>query len=71
MSFSDRLQQILNECNLTIYGASQIIGADTDEPLKTIHERLSKWLRKTPKTIADLEIALNALGYEIEIKRKQ
>jgi len=65
---SEALQSILDEQNLTIYGASQIIGAETDEPLKTIHERLSQWLKRPPKSWQSIEIVLNALGYKITIE---
>jgi hypothetical protein len=66
----ETLQSILDDQNLTIYGASQIIGAETDEPIKTIHRRLSEWLRKTPLSWSAIEVALNALGYEIVIVKK-
>jgi hypothetical protein len=56
--------------NLTIYGASQIIAAETDEELKTIHRRLSCWIREEPRQWTDLEAFLDAMGYEIEIFKK-
>jgi hypothetical protein len=48
-----------------------VIGAETDEPTKTIHARLMRWLRKTPKTLREVEIALNSLGYEIKIEKSK
>jgi hypothetical protein len=44
------LKQILTDRNLTIYGASQIIGAETDEKLTAIHMRLSRWIGGSPPT---------------------
>ena len=69
--FPSRLQAILDAENLTVYGACMVIGAETDEPTKTIHARLKRWLRKTPKTLREVEIALNSLGYEIKIEKSK
>ena len=67
MELSHELRQILNEQNLKIYGAAQIVAAETDEPLKTVHDRISRFLKKEPKTWSDLRVLLNALGYEVQI----
>lgn len=64
------LQKVLNDLNLTPYGASQVIGAKTDEPLTTIQMRWSRWLKRMPESIVALERDLNALGYTIEIKKR-
>jgi hypothetical protein len=64
------IQQILDTENLTIYGASQIIAAETDEKLKTIHRRLTCWIEKEPRQWTDLKEFLDALGYQIEIFKK-
>lgn len=63
------IKQILDRENLTIYGASQIVGAETDEPLKTVHQRISRWIRENPRQWQELEIFLSTLGYTIEIKK--
>ena len=55
---------------LTLYGASQIIGAETDEPLKQVHYRLSRYTQNVPRSIRQLEEALEALGYRLEIVEK-
>ena len=56
---------------LTLYGAAQIVGAETDEEIKTIHRRLTAYTSsKPPKAIWQMEEALNALGYRIEIVEK-
>jgi hypothetical protein len=56
---------------LSLYGASQIIGAETDEALPTIHRRLTVYTSENPpKAIWQLEEALDALGYRIEIVEK-
>lgn len=61
-------QEILSRENLTMYGAAQVIGAETDESIKTIHARWTRWKLKDPLAVIrrDLEI----LGYQIEITRK-
>jgi hypothetical protein len=64
------IQEILNAENLTIYGASQIIAAETDEELKTIHRRLTCWIKGEPRQWKDLETFLDAMGYQIEIFKK-
>jgi hypothetical protein len=61
------IQSILDRENLSIYGASQILAAETDENLKTIHRRISCWIKAEPRQWTDLEAFLNALGYQIEI----
>jgi hypothetical protein len=70
-SFSSKLKQILKTENLTPYGASLIIGAETDEPIKTIDQRLNRWLIRTPKTWKDIESSLSYLGYEIVIQKRK
>jgi len=67
---STRLQQILDDRNLTIYGASQIIGAETDEEIKTIHQRLTRYLRQPPESWSVIEMTLAALGYKITIEKQ-
>jgi hypothetical protein len=64
------IQQILNAENLTIYGASQLIAAETDEELKTIHRRITCWAKNEPRQFKDLEILLDVLGYQIKIFKK-
>lgn len=55
---------------LTLYGASQLIGAETDEDLKAIHKRLTKYTTIPPVSVRQLEETLDALGYRIEIVEK-
>jgi hypothetical protein len=64
------IQEVLDAENLTIYGASQILAAETDEELKTIHRRLICWIKAEPRQWTDLEEFLNAMGYQIEIFKK-
>jgi hypothetical protein len=64
------IQQILDAKNLTIYGASQLIAAETDEELKTIHRRITCWIRKEPRQLTDLKTFLDVMGYQIEIFKK-
>lgn len=65
----DRLRVILNDLNLTIYGAAQIIGSETDEPIKTIHCRLTRYLDRPPESWHLIERDLAALGYKITIQK--
>lgn len=64
---SKEIRAILDDRNLTLYGASQIIGAETDEELKTIFARLTRWGDRDPKWWTDLTATLGALGYRIQI----
>jgi hypothetical protein len=61
------LAAIAKDSALTIYGISQIVGAETDEPLKTIHKRWTQWVNDEPKTLALIKQDLAALGYEIKV----
>ncbi len=63
------VQQLLDEQNLTVYGLSQLIAAETDEPIKTIHERVSNMLKRSPKTWVQTEQMFKAFGYKITIKK--
>lgn len=70
MNLSKRLQDILDAENLTIYGASQIVEAETAEPLKTIHQRLARYLKSPPGSYLAIEKTLAALGYEVRIEKR-
>lgn len=61
------IQAILDEQGLTAYGASQVIGAETDEALKTIHARLSRWKKKDPLEVIRRDLKI--LGYEIKVEK--
>lgn len=61
------LKQALAERGLSLYGASQIIGTETDEALKAIHHRLSRWLAGKPPRWAIAERDLSYLGYKLTI----
>jgi hypothetical protein len=65
-----QLQAAITAQNLTLYGASQVVGADlVDLPLKTIHRRLSVMTADPPpQSIAQLEEVCSALGLTITIK---
>jgi hypothetical protein len=64
-------QKILDELGMTAYGASQLIGSETDEPIKTIHVRLQRWLNGHPPKVDIFFRDLGILGYEFEIRRKR
>ena len=65
------IKAILDREGLTIYGASQIVGAETDEELKTVHQRISRWISKPPKQWLELFIFLEIMGYTLEIRKKE
>jgi hypothetical protein len=64
-----QLRAALDGKTLTIYGAAQIVGAETDEALKAVHYRLTSYTSDSPpKTIRQLEEVCAALGLTITIK---
>lgn len=67
--FSNQLQDILNTSNLTEYGFSQLVGAETDEPIQSIQGRLNRWLTQPPVDWQKIERDLNALGYVVKIEK--
>ena len=69
MNLSKRLRDILDAENLTIYAAAQIVEAQTGEPLKTIHQRLARYLKAPPGSYVAIEKTLAALGYEVRIEK--
>lgn len=70
MGLSQRLQEILDELNLTPFGAAHLIGAETDESIKAINTRLRQCLAREPKAWQEVDSMLKALGYEIRIVKK-
>lgn len=56
----------------TKYRAAQIIGAETDEPLTTVHGRLRKWDANNglPESITKLINDLYYLDFVIKIEPK-
>jgi hypothetical protein len=44
--------------------------AKTDEELKTIHSRLTCWIKAEPRQWKDLEAFLGAMGYQMKIFKK-
>jgi hypothetical protein len=64
------LTEILNDCRLTTWGAAHVIGAETDEPIKTINARWARWVKRAPESISILAADLEALGYELRIVKK-
>jgi len=64
------VSRLLADANLTYYGAALLIGAKTDENLGAVQERLRRWAKQPPQQIEDLHWLLEALEYEIEIKKR-
>jgi hypothetical protein len=63
-----QLRAALDAQNLTLYGASLIVGAETDEGIKTVHRRITSYTSdRPPKSIAQLEQTLDALGLQLTI----
>lgn len=68
MTIAQQLRALLDSHDLTLYKASKIVGAETDEELATIHKRLSRFVGNKPqKAIWQLERDCKALGYEVKI----
>jgi hypothetical protein len=64
----EQLRAALDGKALTIYGAAQIVGAETDEALKAVHGRITAYTSDSPpKTIRQLEEVCKALGLTITI----
>lgn len=71
LNLPTQIRDAIAALGLTLYGASQIVGAETDEALKTIHYRLTRYTSKNPpESIRQLETTLSALGYRIELVKK-
>jgi hypothetical protein len=68
--YGAQLQERLDQLNLTIYGASQIVGAETDEPLLRVNERIRQYLKADPKTLRQFAEVIEALGGKLEINWK-
>lgn len=64
------IEQILADRNLTIYGACQIIGAETDETIQAIHMRLSRWIAGKPPNLATAIRDIGALGFNVVLVSK-
>jgi len=67
-TYSAQLQERLDHLNLTIYGASQIVGAETDEPIKTIHQRITRFLKADPESLSLYAEVVEALGGKLKIE---
>lgn len=53
LTVPEQLRAALAAQKLTIYGASQIVGAETDEDLRTVHRRITSYISdRPPKSIA-------------------
>lgn len=65
------LQEFFRQSEFTLYGMAQVIGAETDEPLKTIHYRLTRYKQNLAESILNLDKDLTALGYTLKIEKAQ
>jgi hypothetical protein len=63
------LNDVLNAENLTVYGAAQLIAAETDEKLDALEKQINRHLYDTPFIDSNLEHLLLSLGYAVEIAR--
>jgi hypothetical protein len=61
------LNDVLNAENLTVYGACQIIAAETDEKLGVLEKQINRHLYDAPFIDSNLENLLLSLGYAVEI----
>ena len=69
-----QLQGVVTSLNLTPYGISQVIAAETDPSNRermACEKRWQSWLKgEGLRTLIKLESDLNALGYNLEIKKR-
>jgi hypothetical protein len=64
------LTEILNDLKMTTWGAATVIQSKTEEPIKTVHARWARWVKRTPESIEILAADLEALGYELRVVKK-
>lgn len=69
--YGAQLQDRLDHLNLTVYGASQIVGAEINDDTKTIHQRISRYLKCDPESFVKYTEIIEALGGRIEIIWKE
>jgi hypothetical protein len=69
MKISTILKEILSSDYINIYDAAQTISSQTGETVKSIHNRLSKWIAKEPESWVLVNRTLNQLGYKLELKK--
>jgi len=63
-----QLKDAIELHGLTIYGASQLVGAETGEAVTTVHRRISGYIaQQPPQTLWQLVQVCKALGYELNI----
>lgn len=69
-TYAAQLQQRLNQLNLTVYGAAQIIAAkhDPNKPVKTVDQRIRMFLARDPKSIVQLAKIVEGLGGKLKIE---
>lgn len=70
MRLSEKLEEILGELNLTPYAAAHVISTEVNEPITTINKRLRRCLTREPKAWEEIDAMVSALGYEIQIVKK-
>ena len=73
-SIYTQIQKVATSLNLTAYGISQFIAAETDPTNRermACEKRWQSWLKgEGLRTLIKLEADLDALGYSIEIKKR-
>jgi hypothetical protein len=65
--FPDLIRSRLDDQNLTVYGAAQLLAAETDESVKTCHDRISGLLKGRGIAPDKLQEIVIALGGNIAI----
>jgi hypothetical protein len=66
--YGAQLQERLNQQNLTIYGASQIVAAETDEVRETVEQRIRRYLKSDPDSLRLYAEIVEALGGKLKIE---
>jgi plasmid maintenance system antidote protein VapI len=62
------LREILETEGLTVYQAAKLISEASNEPLKTVHSRLTRWLTQSPELWLNVVQTLQTLGYSLRIE---
>lgn len=71
MMFSKLISDRIAHLNLTIYGAAQLLAAETDEKVKTCHDRITGVINGRGISPDKLEEIIQALGGNLTVTWKE
>lgn len=69
-NFSQLISDRINHLNLTIYGAAQLLAAETEEEIKTCHDRISGLIKGRNIAPKKLEEIIQVLGGHLTVTWK-